>query len=569
MPAIINSIQPNTLIIGLFILLIFSFATAALIFWVSLKHERKNKQSIASLTDRLNNTKAELYQLNQKYVTSGVADTFAGFFQDIGFPALIFDDKGNIYNVNQKFLDLTGYTLPELLLTNPEPIIGQSHVSPRLTMAYIIETINNQKPLETDCIIISKSGDQYPVKGMLIPYEIAGTRRLFYLFNEASTQYASEAETINKINNLTQNINDLQAKIAISGIATDVISSAPCMMVVINSQAQILMMNQTAEQFFETTTIEATGKSWNEIINLVNQEGHPQIESINQAFLGKRTKIPKWTFINVRKGKIPIWGQVAPYNTINHTGGIVFSFYDASDEYKEEIEEKAFFSGAAHDLRTPITSIRGFVELIIGKPEAYSKEQITDMLKQVNSSVLNLITLVNDLLNVSRIEMGRVQLTKESFDIVSLTQEVIDSQMEQAKAKQLSLTHKIDEVGIPKVSGDKTKTQEVLQNLISNAIKYTQEGEITVSHFPEGAIMSTIVADTGMGISPANQGLLFKKFQQIGISRTMSITKSTGLGLYIAKKFTQLMGGDLTLVKSEPQQGSTFKFTLPIAPLNT
>ena len=193
--------------------------------------------------------------------------------------------------------------------------------------------------------------------------------------------------------------------------------------------------------------------------------------------------------------------------------------------------------------------------------DADLKEMISDM----HESSVRLINIVNDFLDASRLEQGKVEFKKEEFDLAEVMKGAITELDEFASQKGLPI--KLMDPGKPiVVMADKARTQQIATNLLGNAIKFTKSGDITVTFGGEKDIAKVMVTDTGDGISPANKRLLFKKFQQAGekvLARDM--TKGTGMGLYISKLLADGMGGKIYLDGSELGKGSTFAFELPKA----
>ena len=192
------------------------------------------------------------------------------------------------------------------------------------------------------------------------------------------------------------------------------------------------------------------------------------------------------------------------------------------------------------------------------------KEKIIEHLRRTDETTEKLVTLVNEFLNISRLDQGRLEIKTEKFDIVTLTDEVIKDLSLLAKERKLFIHHEPVDKEHRIVIGDPSKSKEVLINLISNAIKYTIQGGLTISHQATATALLTKVTDTGNGIPEEYQGILFKRFTQLDNARLQSTAKGSGLGLYISKKFALLMHGDVYLETSEPGKGSTFTFTLPV-----
>ena len=225
------------------------------------------------------------------------------------------------------------------------------------------------------------------------------------------------------------------------------------------------------------------------------------------------------------------------------------------DKLKDE-----FVSLASHELRTPMTAIKGSISTILeGYAGEVSKES-RDFLTAAYNENDRLIRLVNNLLNISRIEAGRFTFTVVKVGMDKLISEVINNLQMAAKEKNLYLKYETDGELVP-VFADIDKVKEVLINLIGNALKFTHEGGITIKASRKDNMIVVSVADTGHGISKEDQDLLFKKFSQVG-----SYTKQvggTGLGLYISKQIIEGLKGKIWL-ESTVGQGSTFFFSLPV-----
>lgn len=235
------------------------------------------------------------------------------------------------------------------------------------------------------------------------------------------------------------------------------------------------------------------------------------------------------------------------------------------DQIKDE-----FVSIASHELRTPMTAIKSYLWMVLKKPQAGDKlsRKTTQHIQRAYQSTERLINLVNDMLDVSRIEAGRVELRPVTTDLRSLVDDVI--QEVAAKAEQTHLHIILDmPKDLPSLKIDPDKIHQVLINLIGNAIKFTPpKGNITISANLTNQEILLSVTDTGKGISPADQEKLFKKFGRLDHS-LVSVAEAggTGLGLYISKQLVEFHGGHIW-VESQIDKGSSFKFTLPLKPIS-
>jgi signal transduction histidine kinase len=227
------------------------------------------------------------------------------------------------------------------------------------------------------------------------------------------------------------------------------------------------------------------------------------------------------------------------------------------DKLKDE-----FVSVAAHELRTPMAAIKGSVSTILEGYAGPISDQAREFLTAAYNENDRLIRVVNNLLNTSRIESGKLSFTIDRLDITKLITEVVRNLQVGAKEKNIYLTY--DPPGfLPHVLADDDKIREILINLIGNAIKFTSEGGVSVRSKLEGDYVIVSVQDTGTGIHKEHFDLLFKKYSQLKTDYTKTIG-GTGLGLYICKKIIEGLGGEIWL-ESEVGKGSVFYFSLPIA----
>jgi len=220
-----------------------------------------------------------------------------------------------------------------------------------------------------------------------------------------------------------------------------------------------------------------------------------------------------------------------------------------------------FLAKMSHQLRTPLTAIIGFCEVLTqGMDGELNHDQAQDV-ADIHKSGIVLLELVNDILDLAKIEAGKVEIVREEVDLPSVVDQVIHSMHQIAEKKALRLTSELSS-GARRVVGDPVRVREILTNLVSNAIKFTPSGSVAIRSMPAGAMAEISVLDTGIGIEPAAHERIFEEFRQANdnVARTYG---GTGLGLSIARKLVELQGGQMGL-DSEPGKGSRFWFTLPI-----
>ncbi len=254
--------------------------------------------------------------------------------------------------------------------------------------------------------------------------------------------------------------------------------------------------------------------------------------------------------------------------------GSVILIEDITEEKVLERSKNEFFSIASHELRTPLTAIKGNTSLIKEYYlEGMKDKELKDMIEDIHQSSVRLIEIVNDFLDMSRLETGKIEFKKIAFDVSELVKNVIEELKINASQKSINLEYLAKDTKILDVFADLDKTKQVLINLIGNAIKFTEKGGVSISieQIPQKTnsgigFLKILIADTGRGISQENQNLLFRKFQQAGDSLlTRDTTKGTGLGLYISKLIIEGMGGTIGLESTVEGKGTVFGFTLPIA----
>jgi PAS domain S-box-containing protein len=247
------------------------------------------------------------------------------------------------------------------------------------------------------------------------------------------------------------------------------------------------------------------------------------------------------------------------------TIGRILVLRDVTRERELDKMKTDFISVVSHELRTPLTSIKGYTDLLLSGATGELSELQSEFLGIIQSSTTRLSNLINDILDISRIESGTIQIKHEPIDYRAIVSDTLRLMKAAADEKQISMDASLPEF-IPPVRGDTDKVTQVLANLVSNAIKYTPEGGwVKVSLEVSGeASVTTCVADSGIGVAEEDQPKLFQKFFRADNSSTRE-AGGTGLGLVIAKTTIELLGGAIWL-ESAPGRGSRFFFTLPLFP---
>jgi signal transduction histidine kinase len=225
-----------------------------------------------------------------------------------------------------------------------------------------------------------------------------------------------------------------------------------------------------------------------------------------------------------------------------------------------------FLANMSHELRTPLNSIIGFSKVLLNRLDGDLTERQEAYVRTVHNSSRHLLELINGILDFSRIEAGKFEMRRERVDVLDVVEECIESSMPLVRDKRVKLEKDMP-VELAPVEGDRMRIKQVLLNLVSNAIKFTHAGRVLVQVRQEGDAVHVSVADTGIGISPADLARLFEPFQRLDNPLAQQ-ADGTGLGLAISKKFVELHRGRIW-AESRESQGSTFHFTLPLSAAQT
>jgi GAF domain-containing protein len=230
---------------------------------------------------------------------------------------------------------------------------------------------------------------------------------------------------------------------------------------------------------------------------------------------------------------------------------------EAANRHKDD-----FLASMSHELRTPLNAVIGFSEVLVERMFGDLNDKQEEFLHDILASGRHLLSLINDILDLAKIEAGRMELDPEDFDLASAIDNALVLIRERALRKGLTLDTAVDP-GLGVVRADQRKIKQVLLNLLSNSVKFTPEGgRVTLAAHRHLTHVEIAVSDTGIGIAPGDQEAVFEEFRQIE-SDYVKKQEGTGLGLTLARKFVELHGGRIG-VKSELGKGSTFSFTLPI-----
>jgi signal transduction histidine kinase len=222
-----------------------------------------------------------------------------------------------------------------------------------------------------------------------------------------------------------------------------------------------------------------------------------------------------------------------------------------------------FISMASHQLRTPLSAVKGYISMLLEGSYGKVPPKIKEKMDNVFQSNERMIQLVNDLLNISRIELGKMELEKGKTSIEELIQSCYVEMKMTAERKGLNFIFEKPKFPLPEIMVDALKIRQVILNLIDNAIKYTKKGKVTISAEKDDSRILISVKDTGAGLTEKEQGVIFEGFTR-GSAGITHFIEGTGLGLYIAKKYLELHRGKIWVESPGKEKGATFFVELPI-----
>lgn len=335
--------------------------------------------------------------------------------------------------------------------------------------------------------------------------------------------------------------------------------------IVLDQNMRIKSLNPIAESVSGYSQDEVEGKPYNKFLKFVH-DGTDRLNDafIRKVFIDKKTQhIDENTSLVTKDGnQVPVSDSAAPiFNDDSEVTGAVIVFRDVTKERELEQAKNTFFNIASHQLRTPLGSMRWNLESLLAGDEGKVPKKIHEVLLELQESNTRLIRLVNNLLDISRIEEGRVKDAAETVDVSQLVDEVTKEIKPTVQEAGVDLQVIVDKK-IPEITVIKREFRDIIENLLSNAIKYNKdEGKVTLEVVFTGNNLKISVTDTGIGIPEAEQKRIFDRFFRAS-NTTLRNVQGTGIGLSVVKMFVEKNGGTIWF-ESEEGIGTVFHVTFP------
>jgi len=357
-----------------------------------------------------------------------------------------------------------------------------------------------------------------------------------------------------------------KSDVVINAIADGVIA--------LNAQGVVQLFNPSAEQITGWSQGDALNLDYRSVIKLLDKNDKelvPANDPIAQAIATNKEVATNTLSLITNSGKKILVSVIA--SPIGQPGsGVIVVFRDITKDKREERQQAEFISTAAHEMRTPVASIEGYLGLALNPSTAQVDEKAKTYIGKAQESVQHLGRLFQDLLDISRAEDGRLQNNPKVLDVVAFVREITEHFRPKAEEKGLHFIFKPqpddnDQAGERRLNPvfytnvDNDHLREVIANLIDNAIKYTPKGDVTIDIGGDSDHVVISVADSGLGIPKEDQSHLFQKFYRVDNTDTREIG-GTGLGLYLCRRLVETMNGRIW-VESEYKRGSVFYVELP------
>lgn len=340
----------------------------------------------------------------------------------------------------------------------------------------------------------------------------------------------------------------------------------------ISKDGNIELINPSAQQIIGWDQGDALGLNWKSVLKLVTSDGkdvedleNPIAQSLSK---NQPTHNDKLFLLTSSEKRILVSIVSSPVGTDGE--GIIVVFRDITKEKAEEREQAEFISTASHEMRTPVASIEGYLGLALNPATAHIDEKARDFITKAHESAQHLGRLFQDLLDISKVEDGRMKNNPKIINVNEFLKDIFDGLATKASEKQLNYIFMPDIIDEGKEKSlqpifyaniDPDHFREVVSNLIENAIKYTPSGEVVVNVTGDDKQISISVKDSGIGIPAEDIPHLFQKFYRVDNSDTREIG-GTGLGLYLSRRLAEAMSGNLR-VESKYKEGSTFYLEIP------
>ena len=479
------------------------------------------------------------------------------------------NEEGRILWANPGAELLLGRSEEDLCCLALKDLIADNTIAER-----VIKDLEQAKGKEFVCVLdlSDAEGNPLPLELTLLPVEGDSSRILVAHVdpeeaNETDLMALQALQLSNRLTGLQAQVHELSAELLDKTIqlaeekskTEAVLVSMREGLVVVDREGRIVQVNDAASRILDITPENAIGRLITDFAQGSKLSSIAKMIQIGEGAAGPEGTVP--TRIEMQEKVVEL--TFAPIREREHggqEGGTVVNLRDVTKQAEVDRMKSELISIVSHELRSPLANITGYLDLILSDPNCSLSEDLTNFLEIARKNSRKLAKLVDEMLDLSRLDAGKVEMNLADVDVEYLVNFAHLSFRNEAESKGIEFSKKV--TGNPHVMGDLDRLQQVLNNLTGNALKYTQPGgRVEISAKAEGESVKVIVSDTGIGIRPEDQSRLFQRFFRVRSSETRKI-RGTGLGLSIAKSIVDAHNGRLT-VTSEYGKGSRFEVDLP------
>ena len=444
-----------------------------------------------------------------------------------------------------------GRDLDALVSTTPEMLAGARNITQKMLEGMsVFHTITQRGRRDgtlVDVEIMAVLGDGHDIGHITIYHDITELKRAEQALQESRAKYR------------------------------DLVENANCIILEIDTQGKVTFLNRFAQNFFEYSASEILGRNVVGTIVPATDSNGRDLELMIQDLVSHPERYIDNENENLRRSGDRVWvawTNRAIYDHEDRLSEILCIGIDRTDQKRtaEELREakiaaeaanqakSAFLANMSHELRTPLNSILGYTELILDKIYGEIPEKIQHVLARLEKNGRHLLSLINDVLDLSKIEAKQFPLSINEYSMKEVVHTVLAGVESLAAEKKLEIKTNVS-AHLPTGKGDAQRIVQVFLNLVGNAIKFTEKGNVKIEVDESDGVFLVSISDTGPGLSQIDQQKIFEEFHQVDSSSTRQ-KGGTGLGLSIAKRIIKMHGGRIW-VESSLGKGSTFRFTLP------
>ena len=472
-----------------------------------------------------------------------------------GNDGIVIIQDGVLKFINSKTSEMTGYSTEEVIGEPFSRYVSENHRE--LILKRYKERLKNEKaiPSKDEIDIVSEDGNKIPVEMNVSLIEYESMPAIMAIIRDITERKLAEnllQESENRYRSLFQN--NSAAILLIDPETSNIIDANP---------AACSYYGYTREEMIRQSLWDINTLKKEEIFEKINKA---KMSNQNHLFLTHRMSNGELRDVEVHSYPILMNGKKILYAIISD----ITNFKNMENELlKAKVEAETanraksqFLANMSHELRTPLNAVIGFSDMLFGQNFGPLNEKQLKYASNISISGKHLLEVINEILDLSKIEAGKMELHIEEFYVFDVIDEVKKALVPFASNKNIDFVSEISK-GLTTIKADKTKFKQILYNLIDNAIKFSpEEGCVALNAKLVGSNVQISVADTGIGIAKEEQTKLFQPFRQL-IRFESKEQSGTGLGLSLVKRFVEMHGGSIW-IESELNKGSTFTFTSPI-----